>query len=95
MLHGAAGSVGEVKKPIRCFVPDATTRLNSFFSSPSWANADDESSPNASTVSRTVLIFIVRLNAPACQNDVPRQIRRGREMSRSNSSLPVYFSAAL
>jgi hypothetical protein len=37
------------EKPESFFFPKATTRVSCFFSSPSWANADDESSPNAST----------------------------------------------
>src|SRR5262245_35607005 len=48
------------KKPIRWFVPEATTRVNCFFSNPSWANADDESSPKANAASRRFFILILR-----------------------------------
>jgi hypothetical protein len=57
-----------------------------------WANADDESSPNASTISRRFFILTVRLtdgwfkcsfkcsafNARLCRNELPEQARRDK-----------------
>jgi hypothetical protein len=59
----AGGAIGVVcvEKADRWFVPERTTRVNCFFSNPSWANAEDESSPNASSVSRGFFILAVRL----------------------------------
>jgi hypothetical protein len=68
----------QVQKPIRVFVPEATTRLNCLCSSPSSANADDESSPNANTVSKRFFIFIIGFNARLRRNELPEQTRRDK-----------------
>jgi hypothetical protein len=49
--------LSQVKKPTRWFMSEGRTRVNYFFSSPSWAHADHDS-PHASATNRSFFIFI-------------------------------------